>query len=399
MNWLQELVNQHKEYESPSSFWWWSGLFTISAVVKDNVWLDKYLYKLYPNIYVMLHADSGLRKSAPVSMAKQLVRLVNNTRVISGRSSIQAILKELGTAYTIEGKGVQQNSTAAIIASELTSSMVDDPAAMSILTDLYDRQYNNDEWKSLLKMETFSLKNPTVCSLSATNEAHSSEYFGNRDMHGGYFARTFIIYDNKPNTVNSLMYPPKVPTDYEYLAEYLKEVSELKGEFILQNEAREYFDHWYHEFRRMILEQEIKDDTGTLNRFDDSVLKVAMLLSLANQPDLVIDKHIISEAIEKCTHLIGSARRTSSGKGKSNFAMQKGTIIFELLRRDPPQITRAQINKKYYAQASTQEWDDIMKQLEVAGVIDSHVDGIHTMYVMKPDQYEKYYKFYEGKMK
>ncbi len=399
MNWLQEVVEQHKEYESPSSFWWWSSLFAISAVVKDNVFLDKYLYKLYPNIYVMLHADSGLRKSAPVSMAKQLVKLVNNTRVISGRSSIQAILKEMGTAYTVEGQGVVHTSSAAIIASELTSALVDDPAAMSILTDMYDRQYNIDEWKSLLKMETFTLKNPTVCSLTATNEAHSNEFFGNQDMHGGFFARTFIIYDNKPNTINSLMYPPKVATNYEYLSKYLKEIAGLKGEFIMQIEAREYFDGWYHDFRKMIATQEIKDDTGTLNRFDDSVLKVAMLISLANQPDLVISKPIIIESIDRCSQLIGAARRTSSKKGKSSFAEQKATVIFELLRRDPPQITRAQLNKKYYAQASSQEWDDIMKQLEIAGVINVEVSGIHTMYVMPEEQYGKYYKFYEGKMK
>src|SRR5262245_28680614 len=97
MSWLNNLLDQHKEYESPRNFWLWSSLAAISAVVKDNIYLDKFLYKLYPNIYVMLHADSGLRKGPPVSMARQLVKEVNNTRIIVGRSSIQGILKDMGT--------------------------------------------------------------------------------------------------------------------------------------------------------------------------------------------------------------------------------------------------------------------------------------------------------------
>ena len=43
---------------------------------------------------------------------------------------------------------------------------------------------------------------------------------------------------------------------------------------------------------RQIQSQELKDDTGTLNRFGDSVLKVAMLLSLARVPELYIDDDI-----------------------------------------------------------------------------------------------------------
>src|SRR5438874_2133996 len=99
MNWLDELLAQHAEVETPKNFWYWSGLATISAILKDNVYLDRggsKDYRLYPNIYVMLYADSALRKGPPVSLAKNLVKKVNNTRVISGRSSIQGILKELG---------------------------------------------------------------------------------------------------------------------------------------------------------------------------------------------------------------------------------------------------------------------------------------------------------------
>ena len=91
-NLLDDILEQHKEYESPLEFWRWAGLAAISAIIKDNVWLERAgLYNLYANIYVMFHATSGLRKGVPVNYAKRLVRAINNTKIISGRSSIQGI--------------------------------------------------------------------------------------------------------------------------------------------------------------------------------------------------------------------------------------------------------------------------------------------------------------------
>jgi len=123
-SWLDEIVDQHKELESPLSFWRWSAIAAISAVVKDNVWLNRQIYNLYPNIYVMLHADSGLKKGPPVSMAKRLVKLVNNTNIISGRSSIQGILKDMGSGHTQPGGKVVSKSNVFICSSELSSSIV-----------------------------------------------------------------------------------------------------------------------------------------------------------------------------------------------------------------------------------------------------------------------------------
>ena len=232
MNWLETLLKQHDEFESPKSFWYWAALASISAVMKDQVWLDQQLYKVYPNIYVMFHADSGLKKGPPVGMAKKLVTMVNNTHVISGRSSIQGILKELGGAQTQPGGKIVTKSTAFICSSELSSSIVEDKVATTILTDLYDRVYNEGEWKSLLKMESFKLMSPTITMLTATNQAHSTDFFTGKDIRGGYFARTFIIHEDERHTVNSLAGRVINRPDYDKLALYLKELAKIKGEFL-----------------------------------------------------------------------------------------------------------------------------------------------------------------------
>ncbi|HWY33588.1 MAG TPA: hypothetical protein VNX68_03010, partial [Nitrosopumilaceae archaeon] len=230
MNLLTEVLDAYRELESPLSFWYWSILATISAIVKDNVWMDRNgKFNTYPNIFVMLYADSGLRKGAPIALAKRLVRSVNNTKIISGRSSIQGILKELEVATSAPGGKIVSGAKAFIIASEFTSSLVADPAALTILTDLYDRNWNEDEYRSLLKMETFNLKDPTVTLLGGVNDAHFSDFVGVKDMHGGFLGRMFVISETEFNVLNPLIDPPKEKTDYTGWISYLKEVGKLNG--------------------------------------------------------------------------------------------------------------------------------------------------------------------------
>jgi hypothetical protein len=425
MQWLEKLLAQHSELESPTNFWLWGGLAAISAVVKDNVWLDRQIYNLYPNIYVMLHAESGLKKGPPISMAKQLVRGVGGTRIISGRSSIQGILKELGTTQTQPGGKVINKSVAFICSSELTSSIVEDKVATDILTDLYDRQYNIGEWRSLLKMEQFNLKDPTITMLTATNEAHSNDFFAKKDIHGGYFARTFVISETQRNRANSLLVPLTNPPKYPESIEYLKTIAKLTGPFrpLASREVSEEFkfphkdlvtgeinffseagllyELWYENFINTVLTQDLKDDTGTLNRFGDSVLKIAMLLSLSKDTNLTIDTASMQLAIDYSQKLIGNVRQMTYGKkGLSDAKDIKTLIIQELYMRETHQISRQMLLKKmwlHFREAS--EIDEIMNSFDQAGVINVQSLGNQVIYVMPENQVQEYERHFSGKGK
>ncbi len=427
MNWVQQVVDLHSELESPESFWKWSALTTISAVVKDSVWLNLQIFNLYPNIYTMFHADSGLKKGPPVNMAKKLVKLVNNTRVITGRGSIQGILKELGTAYTQPGGKIQAKSVAFICSSELSSSIVEDKVATKILTDLYDRIYNEGEWQSLLKMETFKLKDPTITMLTATNEAMSDDFFTKSAIQGGYFARTFIIYEKQGDKVNSLIYPLEDEINYTSVADYLKEVAKLSGPFkpfasndksdeyryrkvkkgkrgnrdVWFNEVGIIFDDWYENFAEIKKIRENRDDTGTMNRFDASVLKVAMLLSLARDLKLEISVEAMNEAIIECEKLLGNVRRTTMGKqGISQSALLKTMIIMELLNRDPHTVSRTIMMKKMWQHyENPEEFDNMMQGFDAAGMIVTSSVGNQIIYTMPENQVKELQFFMAGKAK
>jgi hypothetical protein len=427
MNWIDEIVNQHGELESPLSFWYWGALCAISATVKDQIWINRQIHDIYPNIYVMLHADSGMKKGPPISMARRLVATVNNTKIISGRSSIQGILKDMGTGqgHSLPGGKIakQEKSVAFICSSELSSSIVEDKVATKILTDLYDRQYNLGEWRSLLKMETFTLKDPTITMFTATNEAMTEDFFTRAAIQGGYFARTFIVYEKEENAVNSLSVPLRNPPNYTKSADYLKRLAQLKGGFeplgSLTEDATykhprinpktgetDYFsdtgiiyEEWYHKFKADMKNSQNRDETGTLNRFGDSVLKVAMLISLAREPSLVISTTAMNEAITQCEKLIGNIKRTTMGsKGMSPSKLFKTAILKELYERQDHKISRTMLmNKLWTDYGPSTEFDDMINSLEQAGLIRYETVGNQIIINMSDEQVDKLRKLWTGK--
>ena len=423
MNFIDQVIEQHKEFESPLNFWRWAAIASISAVVKDNVYLSQHMFNMYPNIYVMFHADSGMKKGPPVNLAKKLVTKVGNTKVISGRSSIQGILKEMAQSESRPGQPINKKAAAFICSSELSSSIVEDKVATTILTDLYDRNYNADTWKSLLKMETFDLKDPTITMLTATNESHSTDFFTRKDISGGYFARTFIIHEHEENRINSLLVPPTVLPDYDLLIAYLKQLADLKGGFISLGSKdetdyhrtsitnpysgiSEYFtpagaiyEHWYRDFA--ITRKGIKDATGTLNRFGSSVIKVAMLLSLAEKPELEITENAMVQAISMCETLVGNIRKVTLGRTESEGtnAERKILLLNELLTRPDHKISRAEIHKKFWIQGNVKEWDDCVVSFVENKYINLNLIGSDVWYEMTPQTVIEMKKFLSGRNK
>ena len=386
MTWLEELMDCTKELESPRSFWYWSGLATISAILKDSVWISRGgAFDFYPNIYVMLLAGSALKKGLPIGISKRIVKEVNNTKLIIGRSSIQGIMKKLSSAQTSPGGKINTKSCGFIVASEFSSSLVEDPAAFNLLTDLYDRQFNPGDYESLLKSEVFQLRDPTLSMLIATNDPHLKEFVKTKDIYGGFFGRMFVIREEHVSRLNSLVDDLVNPPDPIKLAGYLKELAKLQGPFksLSGTPQGKKYNLWYTDFYKTVEKQKIEDNTGTIGRFGDSVLKVAMLLSLSEKPELEITEKAMDEAIEVCEKLITGVRKATMGhEGRAQFVEQKSIIIAELLEREDHRISRTQLMKKYWMQFNSDELDIIMRSFDDAGMIHPHQYGGTLVYEM-----------------
>lgn len=351
------------------------------------------MYKLYPNIYVLIVGKSGLRKGPPVNLAKALVKAVGNTKMITGRASIQAVIAELARAYTVPGGGVPLTGAAAgLFSSEFASFLISDPQALTILTDLYDGHYN-PEWVNMTKISgQEKLTAPCITMLGASNEIHLKDAIPDNAMGGGFLARTFIIYADKKSSVNPLLDKPEGLLPWDALVNPLMQISKVRGEFKWTSEGKELYRAWYSKFA----EQDTSDDhTGTLERIHDHILKTAMLISLSRQPDLELRFSDIEESIRACQDFVPGAKRVALGQvGKSISAPGTAVLLRDLITNPEHSITRAEALQKMWQHFDSFELDRIAASLEAQKAITIEplkVDGkLEINYVLNPKVLDNY---------
>lgn len=369
LNWVDSLVDECKHVETPKSWLWYSFLACISASAGNNYFLTTLkgdlVYK--PNLYIMLLGESGLGKGFPVNRAAMLMQKADITRVIKGRSSIQAIVKELATTKSKEGKAPIQDSRGFIVNGELSTAIIADPDSMTILTDLYDGNYN-PEWNNMLKGDgTEKLKHPYITALFGSSPAHFYDSIPQANIEGGYIGRNLLIYEEKrsqdvdlfdedqniPDTkFDEIIAPKYVP--------HLEKIAKHKGQLKPSDTARQLFNTWRRKWRG----SQPPDKTGFLNRVPDHVLKVSMCLCLADwdYSGEITELHI-QESIEKVTSLIYANKKATSGRGPDPLAAPTKSVLDYLLAAPEQKLTKRQLLWKGYGEFNTFTLDQILDNL------------------------------------
>lgn len=390
MDIIEAILASTSAFEAPRKFYYWSALSAISAVLKDRVWFNMGdNYNVYPNIYVLLYGPSGIRKGPAIALAEDLVSRVDNTRVIDGRSSIEAVIKELGTVITRPGKEIIKDSCGFMVASELSSSIIGNNAAMDIMTNLYDRLYNEKEWKYRLKVgESCKLIKPTITWLSGTNEALFRDFIPEKNLHGGLIGRMFVISETRKFLSNSLMFKTTAP-DKVQLGMQLKEISKLTGEFTMTDDVRHAVDTWYMKFDKEIAPG-IKDETGFVSRVEDFVIKMGILVSAGRRGDKQILIEDIMEGINVILPLIVPTKRVvnSVKKNDASLVTKRGLVLTYLSNKEDCKEERGRLLQNLGLQVDSEDLDKIAQYMIQMNVltIDQHAGTItYRLRVDRPE--------------
>lgn len=405
INWLDSLVAECSHVETPNSWLWWSFLSCISAAAGNNYHLTTLkgdlIYK--PNLYIMLLGESGLGKGFPINRAKLLVAKAEVTRVIAGRSSIQAIVQELSRTKTYEGKAPISDSRGYIVNGELSTAIIQDPDSLTILTDLYDGHFN-PEWTNLLKGDgAEKLKNPYITALFGSSPAHFYDSIPQANIEGGYIGRNLIVYEEKRSQNVDLLDEGEEKAGDKFddfiipkYVPHLNKINLTKGQLKPSNEARQLFNTWRRKWRG----SQTYDKTGFLNRVPDHALKVSMCLALAEWDfDGEIRQHHLETAIEKVTSLVYANKRTTEGRGPDPLAASTKAALDFLIAAAEQTMTRQQMLWKGYGVYNSFTLDQILENLVEMGWIRKNKVGVgknldwEVHLAGEPlEQYQKYLK-------
>ena len=407
-NWVDDCVSDCSHVETPESWLWWSFLCCISAAAGNNYFVKAlkgdFIYK--PNLYIMLLGESGLGKGFPINRAKRLVQSAEVTRVIAGRSSIQAIVTELSTTKKLENKDLILDGRALIINGELSTAIIADPDALTILTDLFDGHYN-PEWDNLLKgTGREKLKNPYITALFGSSPAHFYDSIPQANIEGGYIGRNLIIFEEKRSKdVDILDFAEddeSTETEDQKFEKYLtpkyvphlQKIAGKKGRLRPTESARQLFNTWRKAWRA----KQPSDKTGFLNRVPDHTMKVAMCLSLAEYDfNGYIEDFHVQTAIDKVTHLVYANKKAAEGRGNDPLANQSKMVLDLLLAAPENKLTRLQMIRKGYGHYDSFTFDKVIENLlemkwvrrEKTGQ-GSHMDWVIYLTGQPLEEYKKF---------
>lgn len=386
MDLIQQVLDTTAESESPTSFYRWSTLAAISAVCRNNVRVSIMggMIVFRPNIYVILLADSGVRKGAPIKLAQEMVEECDVTRVISGRSSIQAIIAELSkTKTTANGGPPNLDANGFVVNDEFSASLVHDPDGLTILNNLYD---HHKVWKNMLKHSgTETLKNPYITMLGGINPPLFSSMMEQKDIEGGFIARCLLIVEKERSKINSGRRAVKA-FDTAPLIARLKEISHIKGDMTITDKAWDLFESWYNDWKP----ERMKDKTGTAKRIHAQIWKVSTLISLARRSDLVIDEEEMQTSMDWCLGLLSNSSLATGGAGKSAMAGQTMMVMKSLIDAEGYRLSRRKILRRHWEDMNSVDLDSIVQTLDQAGFLTQSQDGGEIIYAVRPEQVEKY---------
>ena len=378
MSFVSSLIHHTKQYESPTAFWKWSAYSAISAVLRDNVFFVDGDSRLYPNIYVLFVAGSAQRKGRPVTFAEHLIALVNNVKVISGRSSIQAILMDIGQSETDKSGVMVPGGSAIFVAPELSAGIVQDDDSIQILTDIYDFKPTGHT-SNLIGRGKSKLDKLVFSMLGASNEELLKSLYSIKAIHGGLLGRTFLVKPDEFRVSNA--FPEANETGFQELVGLLKELAGLKGTFQFSWEAKEFFRVWYEEFRPASSKK--PDRAGVLGRLPTNVKKLATILA-ANDVTQIVELRHVDQAIAECLILLPNYNTYVLASGKSKIAEAGGILLESLHKMNGMLLDRRQIIRDNWQNFDIETFDGAVTAFETSGLIKIEQSGSNMYYKLTP---------------
>ena len=192
---------------------------------------------------------------------------------------------------------------------------------------------------------------------------------------GGFIGRTLLINADKRHHSNSMI-REVVEVDYEKLAAPLKELSKLQGPMTWSPEAMDFYDSWFYPYR----EADIDDKTGTHDRLNDHVIKIAACISLSRKKDMVIEEEDVDEAITVCTTLPDTARKVAGMQGKSETSTLIKSFLMIMFQAPEYTLTRKQVLQKGFGDFDSAELDKLIETLNQTGFVAQLTGGKEIKY-------------------
>ena len=286
---IHEYIKHTLISEPPLSYHFWTAMAVMSAVVQRNTWLSKGIYRVYPNLFIVLVAPSGkCRKTGAIRTGEELVQPLDYINVIADKTTPEAMLEALDRVDVqadpnSTGANLSLSSTGFIRAKEMSTFLnkaTYSSGLITILTDLFDCP---DSFRYITRnSKPIELMDVHVTMIAGTTPEWLATNLPEAAFEGGFMSRVIWVVKHWRDRIIPIQEEPD-PAEMQHLREMADYINEHHhGPMTFAADAKAWFIKWYQSSARMGGDNEKM--SGFHERLPDTMIKVAMLLQAADTP-------------------------------------------------------------------------------------------------------------------
>jgi hypothetical protein len=378
MTFLENYLIYTSGNECPELFHRWGGLSALSSLISKRVWMPQGdAFTVYPQMYVLLVANPGIKKSTAMRFSRRLVGDIGTIPIAP-----TSISKEALTAFLADKKGpcrktftdgetLKRYTHLSIYANELISFLAigGRPEVMiDFLTEIWDSNIVTTETK---KGGKEIIEDPFLTILGCMTPQKMAQLMFEKIISGGFTRRCVFIFADK----NKEPVPIVIETDEQREAraacvERGKALQKISGEFQWSPDGKDYYIDWYKQ--NFYQCQNANDDLvyqEFLRTKPEYALKVAMLLSLSENDELILEKIYLRTAVAYLTEIEPGYRAIFAGSGRNDVGAIQAQFESMVLDSSEP-LMKKRILTQFRKEAKLEELEGILNHLTQAGVIE-----------------------------
>jgi hypothetical protein len=374
-DWLSGYLEYTAQQESPESLHLWTALTIVSAALRRRVFIEHEYYKIYPNVYVIIVAESAkVRKSTAMDLGRDLlVDAVPEIKIMRDSMTSQGLIKALNkkTQVVTDGKISEElRSDVAIFADEVANLFSYDKTRSSQMVIFLTRSYSCPSIydHTTARDSTVRLHNLYPVFLGGT-DPHNLKVLP-PDAVGGLTGRLIWVIErerrhNNPGWKRDNVEATRRKLIREMLVHDLQRIANLEGEMTATEEAMAYYDKWYE-----ALSSRGNSDQNTdafYQRCHTTALRLGMLRSISEGDTLQLSISHMKAGITLIEQQLPEMQRVNMWAGSSNFEVLRAKYVSFLINVKDHLTTRSILLK--HMGVMSDEFDKISYTLIQDGTI------------------------------
>lgn len=369
-----------------------SGLVALASIAAPRVWLDFGYFKIYPNLYVALLGPAGNRKTTAKDICEDLLRdigdipisaeKVTKEKLINDIAEQQRVFERLPEEVTAgltdeQKEAVFRYAPMTLMPTELSNFLgADEKGMIDALTTMYDRRFRQFDNRTKNRGSDV-IYGPCINILTCTTPSWITQYLKADIISGGFSRRLLFVYERDKGKLVAF---PRV-TDEQLKARqemivYAQTLKNVIGPFYW-GETQKVYQDWY--------ESQPKNQDDILSGYYETkaqqVLRIAMLLSLSENPNRVLLPHHWESALGMLNLIEENLASVYSGLGRNALSNVSQKVI-DLLKTAPEievptnkgslmmcALPEKELRGFLWRQANGREMDEILNHLKSSGRI------------------------------